>query len=355
MRANSMRVLFLTLYPDTAASTRYRVSQFLPYLRDQGMDCTVASPMTNEQYARLTGPGRKGRPLWYHLTETPRRIAQLLGARKFEVVVVQKAILSAYLRGMGALLRNRAKRIVFDLDDAVHLVPPHPLRSVWKMIEDPAQGRKLFRMADLVLAGNAWLAEAAEAEGAPRAEVLPTVVDTERFIPGTTGPDAYRVGWIGNPSTTPALEAAHEALDGIDGAEVCLIGADADRVRLDTADVRPWTLDTEVAELQRLSVGIMPLMKTEWTRGKCALKALQYMACGIPCVATPYGAVRDIIRHEENGLFADSDEEWRLALYRLQDPELRRKLGAAGRATVEQQFSLKSAAPRMFSLLESVA
>ena len=349
-----MRVLFLTLYPDTAASTRYRVSQFLPYLRDNGVDCTVAAPLSNEQYVRLTGPGRKGRPLWYHLAETPRRISQLLGARTFDIVVVQKAIMSAYLRGMAALLRNRAKRIVYDLDDAVHLAPPHPLRSVWKTLEDPSQSRKLFRMADLVLAGNTWLAEAAQTNGAPRVEVLPTVVDTNRFAPAANSPETYRIGWIGNPSTTPALDATREALDGIDQAEVCLIGADADLARLDSAEVKPWTLETEVGELHRFSVGIMPLMKTEWTRGKCALKALQYMACGIPCVATPYGAVRDIIRHDENGLFADTPEEWRVALDRLRDPDLRKKLGAAGRATVKQRFSLDAAAPQMLSLLESV-
>jgi len=349
-----MRVLFLTLYPDTAASTRYRVSQFLPYLRANGVECTIDAPLSNEQFTTLTGPGRKGRPLWYHLAETPRRIVQLLGAHKFDIVVVQKAIMSAYLRGMGALLRNRAKRIVYDLDDAVHLTPPHPLRSIWKTLEDPNQSRKLFRMADLVLAGNTWLAEAAQTNGAPRAEVLPTVVDTDRFAPAATASETYRIGWIGNPSTTPALEVAREALAGIDQAEVCLVGADADHACLETAEVKPWTLETEVAEIQRFSVGIMPLAKTEWTRGKCALKALQYMACRVPCIATPYGAVRDIIRHEENGLFADTPEEWRAALDSLRDPDLRKKLGAAGRATVEQHFSLDAAAPRMLSLLESV-
>lgn len=99
----------------------------------------------------------------------------------------------------------------------------------------------------------------------------------------------------------------------------------------------------------------MPQPKDEWTRGKCALKALLYMACGVPCVATPHGAATDIIRHEENGLLADSLEDWRSALERLRDPELRGRLGKAARAFVEEHYSLKQAAPRLLQLLEPIA
>lgn len=99
----------------------------------------------------------------------------------------------------------------------------------------------------------------------------------------------------------------------------------------------------------------MPLPKDDWTRGKCALKALQYMACGVPCVATPFGAVTEIIEHGVNGLFADTEAEWRDAVARLRGDRYRAALGDAARATVEARYSLRYAAPRMKQLLEQAA
>jgi len=349
-----MRVLFLTLYPDIAASPRLRVTQYLPYLRSHGIEGTVACPLTPGEFKALTGPGRRRRPFWYHVRETRQRIAQILGARQYDVVFVQKAIMTAYVRGLAGLLRRRARRIVYDLDDAVHLAPPHPLGHPWRLAEDRAQVTKLMAMADLVLAGNAWLVSEARAHGA-NAVLFPTVVDTDRFVPSASEPDTYRLGWIGNPSTTICLEPAAEAFASMRDAAVCLVGADARRVPFDNAEIRPWSLETEVAELHRFSVGLMPQPQGDWMRGKCALKALEYMACGIPCVASPFGAALEFMRHEENGLLAGSTEAWREAFERLRDPALRRRLGEAGRATVERRYALRDAAPRLGELLRSLS
>jgi glycosyltransferase involved in cell wall biosynthesis len=352
MNTKAMRILFLTLYPDVAASPRYRVTQYLPGLRAAGMDCTVACALSAETYARLTGPERRVRPFWYHAAETPQRVGQILAAGSYDVVFVQKALTTAYVRGMLGLLRNRARRIVYDFDDAVHLAPPHPLRGPWRVFEDRTQVRALIGCANLVLAGNEWLASESENKNTV---VFPTVVDTDRFTPADSAPGQYRIGWMGSPSTVPCLEPAAEALATLSNAEIVLVGANRDVSPRFAAQVRPWSYENEVAELRRFSVGIMPLLKNDWMRGKCALKALQYMACGVPCVATPFGAARDLIRHGENGFFADSVSEWRDALEQLRDPELRGRIGRAGRATVEQRFALRDAGPRLVELLEAVA
>ena len=353
-----MRVLFLTLYPDIAASPRLRVGQFIPYLRENGVECTVRSPLTEPEFKRLTGPGRESRAFWYHLRETPRRIGQILSAGRYDVVFVQKAVMTAYVRGLDTLLRRKARRLVYDIDDAVHLAPPHPLHGPWNVLEDRAQVMSLMRSADLVLAGNAWLADAAR-QVCAKVQLFPTVVDTDRYVPATAPPSCYRVGWVGNASTTVCLQPAAHALVALRNAHVCLVGADTDRVpwlrNVDAYEVRRWSLDREVEELQRFSVGIMPQPQAEWMRGKCALKALQYMSCGIPCVASPFGAALDIIRDGENGLFADSTEGWLDAVDRLRDPELRRRLGEAGRETVVSSYSLKHAAPRLLQLLREAA
>lgn len=354
-----MRVLFLTLYPDVAASPRLRVAQFLPYLRQNRIECTVQAPITPREFRRFTGPGREGRPLWYHMRETPRRIAQILAANRYDLVFVQKAVMTAYVRGLAEMLRRKARCLVYDIDDAVHLNPPHPLGNRWRRLEDRDQVKTLMKSADLVLAGNRWLAEAAR-KVCSRVELFPTVVDTARFTPATAPPDCYRVGWVGNPSTTVCLQPAAHALVALPAdVHLCLVGADKDRLpwlhRVPAYEMRPWALDREVAELQRFSVGIMPQPPVEWMRGKCALKALQYMACGIPCVASPFGAALDIIRHGENGLFAETTEDWLNALERLRDPQLRARLGQAGRETVLAAYSLQRAAPLMLELLREVA
>jgi glycosyltransferase involved in cell wall biosynthesis len=287
------------------------------------------------------------------LIETRQRLAQLMTAKRYDVVFVQKAIMTAYLKGASGLLRRCARRLVFDFDDAVHLMPPHPLRFPWRLLEDRRQVERIIAGADAVLAGNEWLAEEARSIGAQSA-CFPTVVDTSRFVPACNEPEAYRIGWLGSPSTIVCAEPASEALGQVRDAALCFVGAEQKDVLWPGAEVRPWSLATEVAEVQRFSVGIMPMPEADWMRGKCALKALIYMACGIPCIASPFGAALEIIRHGENGLLANSTAEWLEAFERLRDPGERRRLGEAGRATVEERYSLQVAAPRLHALLEQL-
>ncbi|MEX2015734.1 MAG: glycosyltransferase family 4 protein [Candidatus Hydrogenedentales bacterium] len=349
-----MRILFLTLYPDSAASPRYRVGQYLDYLRAQGFDCTVSPALTEAQFTRLAAAARNGSAARYHIAETANRLRQLFRARRYDLVFLQKGVLSAHVRGALALLRNRCQRLVYDFDDAVHLAAPNTLPGPWRSLEDPEQIRKIFGAADLVLAGNRWLENEAVSDGG-RTQWLPTVIDTERFVPAASPTDAFRIGWIGGPSTTASLKLLSHVVNDVAGAEWCAVGADANRLSCPQVEVRPWAYDTEVTEIQRFSVGVMPLVKDEWTRGKCALKTLLYMSCGVPCVATPYGAVLDIIESERTGLFADSPAQWRAAFERLRDPAERRRMGEAARAAVEFRFSLKRAAPRMADLLARTA
>ncbi|MCF6286738.1 MAG: hypothetical protein L3K26_16320, partial [Candidatus Hydrogenedentes bacterium] len=277
-----MKVLFLTLYPEEAASPRYRVHQFLPWLRAQGVDCTVMAPMTTDTWRRHSGPNRQGRAFWYHAQETPARLWQIIGAQKYDVIFLQKAVMSAYVHGFGRLLRSLSKCLVLDIDDAVHLAPPHPLRFPWSLAEDRRQVLRLMGQADQVLAGNNWLVSQVEAADG-MATLFPTVVDTERFVPASTPPPDFRVGWMGVPSTSTSLKIIAPALEALSEDELVVAGADTKEVHWAKAKFANWNYDTEVSLLQSFSVGLMPLPCDEWTRGKCALKALLFMAVGVPC------------------------------------------------------------------------
>ena len=353
-----MRVLFLTLYPETAASPRYRVAQFLPYLRQAGIECTVASPLTAHQFQKFTGPHKTHRPFWYHLHETKNRLRQLLTARRYDILFIQKALLTAYVRGFPAILKHFPGKIIYDIDDAVHLAAPHTLQKPWSFLVDPNQIAKIVRIADLVLAGNHWLEAELQPIGTPT-EYFPTIVDTDRFTPRNTsnGPNdsTYRLGWIGSPSTTPQLRLIEETLKTQQDTDILLVGADPKQIQCGAAQIVPWNYENEVQTVQRFSVGLMPQQQDPWTKGKCALKALQYMACGVPCISTPYGAALDIIHDNENGLLADSREDWEHAIEKLRDPEIRRRLGDAARTFVEKEYSLQTAAPRLSALLETLS
>ncbi len=340
----------MTLYPASVASPRYRVLQYLPGLEAEGFDCTVASALTQAQYTSLKKPDV--RAARYHIAETGNRVTQLLTASQYDVVFVQKAVMSAYVRGMIALLRLHSPILIVDLDDAVHLRPPHPLRGTVRAIEDRAQTEKLVSHADLVLAGNDWLRDAA-AQWSVHAVTFPTVVDTDHYQQATDQVTAFRVGWIGGPSTFDYVLDMREVLEPI-AEESCFVGVDAPQVSWSGATVIPWSEEIEIDAIQSFSAGLMPLRKDDWCRGKCGLKALQYMACGVPCIATPWGAALDIIEHEVNGLLADTPDEWRSAIDRLRDPMERQRLGRAGRATVESRFSLNTTAPLLADHLRSV-
>ena len=314
------------------------------------MDCTVKSALSSREFETLKSKSGYA----YHGRELRNRIGQILEAGEYDVVFLQKAIATIYVRGLDRLLRGRAGRLVYDIDDAVHVSPPVSLRAPWSMLESRPQVKRIMAQADLVLAGNAWLRDEAALVAGKKAVLFPTVVDTKRFCPGDKRDDVYRVGWMGNPSTAAHLKVAVNALRQLENSETVLIGAGNPVQGLESAIRREWSLENEVDALQQMGVGIMPLKKDEWTRGKCALKALQYMACGVPCVATPYGAALDIIEHGKNGLFADSDAEWREALDALRDDSYRNALGDAGRRTVEEHYSLDTGAPKLAALLEGL-
>ncbi len=347
-----MRELFLTLYPEPAASPRYRVMQYLPYLESQGIECTVQSALAEDEYrASLTG---RLSPARYHFSEMRHRYAQLKACGDYDIVVLQKAISTAYIKGFDTLLRANAKRLLIDIDDAVHLHPPVTLGFPWRLLEDQGQLQKIIASADGVLAGNRWLVDEVEHLGG-QGQLLPTVVDTTHYVPAQKNASTFRIGWMGNPSTAQQLLPLKAVLKATPDAEIHIVGANEETIAIENATYHTWSAEEELAHLHTFSVGLMPLTTSEWTRGKCAFKALVYMACGIPCIATPFGAVEDIIKHNQNGLFADSPDEWASALEQLRDPAEQKRLGQAARKTVEQHYALDAWAPRYAEILRATA
>jgi glycosyltransferase involved in cell wall biosynthesis len=281
------------------------------------------------------------------------------GLAQADVVILQRRLLP---RWELLLLRRAAKRLIFDLDDAVFLRDSYSPKG-GTSARRHLRFRATVRAADSVVAGNRWLCEQVRAAGAARTVVrIPTCVDPGRYPLARhhRAGESVQLIWVGSASTlqglravVPLLEALGQRVTGLSLKLVC------DRfLTLHHLPVTacPWTEQTEAAEIAAADVGISWLPTDEWSRGKCGLKVLQYMAAGLPVVANPVGVQAELVRHGESGFLATTEAEWVAAVGRLaRDPDLRRRMGAAGRKRVEADFSVRAGARRWLELLDAVA
>ena len=356
--AADVRVAAFTKYDREAASTRQRVLQYLPHLERAGISVDV-HPLLDDAYVRSLAsgeaPSRTGIAAAY-----ARRLRQLLRGGTADLLWVYAELFPWLPAGFERLAFRSGTPLLYDYDDAFfHGYDDHPNRLVRRLL-----GGKLVPLmegAAAVCAGNAYLADYAARHDAAT-YVLPTVVDTDRYRPAERGADRLlTIGWIGSPSTWPYVKPvlpllAELARDRSIRFLAVGAGAAAEADRFDGMTLQPWSEATEIASVQAMDIGIMPLPDAPWARGKCGYKLIQYMACGLPLVASPVGVNARIVADRSSGFLADSLDEWRVALTHLiDDIDLRRRMGEAGRARVVEDYSLHAHAPRLVEIMQRAA
>ncbi len=351
-----MKVLALTRYGLLGASSRVRILQYLPDLHSQGVELTV-HPLLDDRYlTRRYAGGSSGIP--YFLRRYLRRLRQVLDARLYDLVWVEKELMPFVPAVVERLLLSRKPYIV-DYDDAIfHQYDQHPSLLVRSFL-----GRKIDRLmrgAALVIAGNEYLAARARMAGTPRVEVLPSVIDLRRYGAVTPFPERpFTIGWIGSPGSERLLGSLRDVLAEMTAqpnVRLVLVGAGGRSLEGVRFESRPWHLKTEVAEIQQFHVGIMPLTDSPWERGKCGYKLIQCMGAGRAVIASPVGVNTMIVQQGVNGFLASTPAEWRTALAALRaDPPLCSRFGMAGRRIVEKQFDLAVTGPQLADLLRSAA
>jgi len=360
----ALRVLALSLYPESAPSTRFRLAQFIPPLRAAGIDMTIRPFLTNEEYAiaRRSGPIRAAQQL---MKGFRRLMATVASSGDFDVVIVQRNLAPVLDRSFLAALQRKGVPIVFDFDDAVFLRLEGGRPWLETLRAPQVTATEFCRAASVILAGNEYLAgfarKAVGAANAQRVRIFPSVIDTDRFVPASESAGRLpTLGWVGSDTTVPYLERLAPELARLrDVCEYRLVVV-AGKARPEMGNLEyefiPWSEKTEVEVFHQLDVGLYPLDDTPWSRGKCGFKAVQYLSCGVPCVASPVGPLVSIVRHGESGFHARTDDDWLGYCRRLlEDSALRERMGRVGRESVIDSFSLASATPLLVAALRSAA
>jgi glycosyltransferase involved in cell wall biosynthesis len=355
-----MRVLALMpgLY-DTSPGQRYRLEQWEPLLRERGVEITWAPFEDDELHSIVYKPGRMGKKLQLVTRNLARRLSTIGKASKYDLVYILR---EAALLGppvFERLLYQQRVPFVFDFDDAIFVSYRSPSNGYLSYLKFASKTKTICRLASHVMVGNPYLAEYASAVN-DNVTVIPTTIDTVKYrvSPPKTTDGPIVIGWTGSFSTVQHLDTLRGALKKLAETEqfrLRVIGTPAYELPPVDVEAMQWRAATELEDLRAIDIGVMPLPDDNWSKGKCGLKALQFMALGIPTICSPVGVNTDIIQDNENGFLAMSESEWVDKLTRLlRDAELRRRLGDAGRVTVEQRYSAATQAPRVYEIFKSV-
>jgi glycosyltransferase involved in cell wall biosynthesis len=351
----------LTRYDRLGASSRQRCLIYREALSAAGITAEIR-PFLSDAYlcARYCGlPAGPAGILRRYLA----RLRVLLRLSRYDLVWIEKEALPwipAFVE-IG-LFKMAGARIVVDYDDAIfHAYDRHRNPLVRRVLG--AKIDRVMKAADLVVVGSAYLRARAEKAGARTIAELPTVIDLRHYPPAPRPRkglgEPLTVGWVGSPLTSSYLDLLRPALAELTThipLRLLLIGAAPTALAGFPVERVAWSQDTEAAQIARCDVGVMPLPDAPWERGKCGYKLIQFMAGARPVVASPVGANRDIVVPGQTGFLAAQGAEWVSALSRLHhDPDLRRRMGEAGRRRAEQFYSLQITAPRFVDLLRRLA
>jgi glycosyltransferase involved in cell wall biosynthesis len=355
-----LRLLCLAAGPIESPSTRYRLSQYFPLLAENGIECHLSPFLDSEQYDLFYRPGRLLEKIPRLFSSCLRRLRDLLQSRHYDAILVSREAIPfgpPWIEELIPLLSRRP--LLFDFDDATWISYRSPTYgALGQLLKFPGKTARLIQASQHVFAGNSTLAQYAS-QFHPRVTLLPTTVNPDRFAPPPRPlAPPFTIGWVGSHSTSQYLRlitnAIMDASQEID-VELKIVGSTnkiegfakvgPKQLKIEYQD---WKLENEVSDFQQLDLGLYPLVDNEWTRGKCGFKAIQYLAAGVPCVASPVGTNLEIIEDGRNGLLAESPEEWRSAILRLlTDRPFRDRVIAEGYRTVQERYSLEVHGPRL--------
>lgn len=345
--------------PDRSPSQRYRIEEFIPFLEKNGYKVDYSFLLDEADDKIFYKPGNYFGKLKIVTKSILKRMAELKNAEQYDLVFVQR---EAFMLGTDYFEKNISKKIplIFDFDDSIWLQIVSEKNKNLAFLKNADKTSKIISYATMVFAGNNYLADYARQYNR-QVEIIPTTIDTQVYqYVNSNKKDGVCIGWSGSFSTIQYFQYAIPALLRIkkkfgDKVNFKIIGDESYYCEeLQTQGV-PWKAKTEVLDLSEMDIGIMPLPDDEWTKGKCGLKGLQYMALGIPTLMSPVGVNTDIIQNGVNGFLPATEDDWVECISQLvEDKILRQQIGEAGKQTVINCYSSTAWEDKYLKLFKAV-
>ena len=335
--------MFLLVGTREQASPRYRVIQFVDELQRQGFEVELRYPEKK----------RKGVMRAYGNYVEQQRVLDKVNL--FDIVFIQKRLFPVSF--INKLAKSDVK-IVFDFDDAIFSSQNN--KSLISSIRTDKRFKAVCKYSNLVLAGNQYLFDHAVKAGGKQVKVFPTVIDGKRYetIRRRNETDQVILGWIGQTVNYDYLRSIEPVLSSLSDdhmVKLKVISRPPFEMKGVCVEVIEWSEDEEINELAMIDIGLMPIPDNEWAKGKCALKAIQYMAAGVPVVCSDVGANREVVRDQVDGFLVSNDSEWKFAIENLiKDRALRRQIGESGRERALSVFNLSCVASTLGRWLDEL-
>lgn len=343
------KILFITPYPEgTAASQRFRFEQYYPLLKKNRFEITVSSFWSERMWAIFYENGHFFRKAVFLIGSLFKRMLLLFTVGKYDYIFIHREV-SPVGPPLFSWFASRVlkKKIIFDFDDAIWL-PNYSYYNRWfSFLKNYSNTKRLCRWAHKVSCGNEYLQDFAKTYN-DNTVLNPTTIDTENYHNKMKVYDLEKplvIGWTGTHSTIKYLSEIVPILQELEKNFVFIFQVISDEkpeFNLNSLEYVQWKKETEIDDLLKIDVGIMPLIENEWSKGKCGFKALQYMALGIPAIVSPVGVNRQIV-NQSNGFVCHNKEEWKQLLVQLlSEKSILTSFSEKTRKTVEENYSVKS-------------
>ena len=358
-----MKIFFLVPYPlRKGPNIRFRLECYLPYLAREGIQCIVRPFASERLYSILFEKGYFIEKVLRTLAGYWFRLGDFLKSLRYDCIVIYRETSPFGPAILPLLWKIIGKKVIFDFDDAIYLRSSSDVNRLTAFLKCPSKTKTLIQASSAVIVGNRHLYQYAQ-QYHSNVMLIPTPIDTSIFISGTapqkahsSNNDKIRIGWVGSRTTLAHFYLLSEILQRLSQKypiETLVLGAR--NVTIPKVEVisLEWELGVELDILRSFDIGVMPLPNDEWSQGKCGFKLLQYMSMNIPTVSSPVGVNVEIIQDGQNGFLAANLQEWIQKISRLiEDKDLRKRIGMAGRHTVEERYSLKRWYPQFVKLIK---
>ncbi len=355
------RLLVICPYPEhKAPSQRLKYEQYFSYFRANGYQVDVRPFMSEALWSIAYKPGKTLQKLWHLLAGYARRFGLLWSLRGYDVVYVHLWVTPIGPPVFEKLVLSLARNVVYDIDDLVYLKNEKADKWYTRIFKGRKKPIVLMRSADHVITCTPYLDSFVRRYNEATTDISSTI-NTSAYQPVNPYSNDLKItlGWSGSFSTARYLKLLEPMLRKLgESIDFRLLVMGDSNLSMNGVEVEAieWSEASEVGFLQQFDIGLYPLpLDEEWVYGKSGLKALQYMALGLPTVATAIGTNFRIIESGTNGMLVTTDDEWLQALTLLAgNPDERRRIGANARRTVVEEYSIEANKDRYLDILDAL-